>query len=44
MRFFNTEGPIRQEIHYRVPPLTRLDLDELLLLLDTKVDTSGIRT
>ena len=33
MRFFNTEGPIRREIHYRVPPLTRLDLDELLLFV-----------
>ena len=33
MRFFNAEGPIRQEIHYRVPPLARLDLDELLLLV-----------
>ena len=34
MRFFNTEGPIRPEDHYHVPPLTRLDLDELLLLIE----------
>ena len=34
MRFFNTEGPIRSEIHYCVPPLQRLDLDELLLLIE----------
>ena len=29
MRFFNTEGPIRPDDHYHVPPLDRLDLDEL---------------
>ena len=34
MRFFNTEGPIRPEMHYCVPPLSRLDLDELLLLIE----------
>ena len=36
MRFFNTEGPIRPEDHYHVPPLARLDLDELLLLIERK--------
>ena len=36
MRFFNTEGPIRSEEHYHVPPLARLDLDELLLLIGRK--------
>ena len=30
VRFFNTEGPIRPDDHYHVPPLDRLDLDELL--------------
>ena len=32
-RFFNTAGPIVAEIHYHVPPLERLDLDEVLLLI-----------
>ena len=36
MRFFNTEGPIVAEDHYHVPPLDRLDLDELLLLVERK--------
>ena len=36
MRFFNTEGPILAEDHYHVPPLARLDLDELLLLVERK--------
>ena len=33
MRFFNTAGPVVPEIHYCVPPLERLELDELLLLI-----------
>ena len=33
MRFFNTEGPIRRDRHYHVPPLDRVDLDELLGLV-----------
>ena len=33
MRFFNTAGPIQPDIHYHVPPLTRLDVDDLLLLI-----------
>ena len=36
MRFFNTEGPVRAEDHYLVPPLTRLDLEEALLLVERK--------
>ena len=36
MRFFNTEGPVRAEDHYLVPPLTRLDLDEILVLIERK--------
>ena len=32
MRFFNTAGPVDPEIHYCVPPLGRLDVDEFLLL------------
>ena len=33
MRFFNTEGPIRPDRHYHIPPLDRVDLDELLRLV-----------
>ena len=33
MRFFNTEGPIRPDRHYHIPPLDRVNLDELLGLV-----------
>ena len=33
LRKFNTEGPIRAERHYHVPPLTRIDLDDVLGLI-----------
>ena len=33
MRFFNTAGPVVPEMHYCVPPLGRLDADELMLLI-----------
>ena len=36
VRFFNTEGPIRAEDHYAVPPLSRFDLDDLLTLIQRK--------
>lgn len=36
MRFFNTTGPIDPEDHYHVPPLSRLDLDEVLELIRRK--------
>jgi hypothetical protein len=36
MRFFNTEGPIRPEDHYYLPPLSRWDLDAILTLIDQK--------
>ena len=36
MRFFNTSGPIVPADHYHIPPLDRLDLDELLRLVRTK--------
>ena len=36
MRFFNTEGPIRPDDHYHVPPLDRVNLDELLGLVRDK--------
>ncbi|MBK5968411.1 MULTISPECIES: ATP-binding protein [Thiorhodovibrio] len=36
MRFFNTEGPVRPDDHYCLPPLSRWDLDEILSLIDQK--------
>ena len=33
MRFFNTTGPVRREEHYCIPPLGRLDLDDVLGLI-----------
>ncbi len=33
MRHFNTEGPVRADEHYCVPPLERIDLDETLDLV-----------
>ena len=35
-RFFNTSGPVVAEDHYCIPPLGRLDLDEVLRLVDSK--------
>ena len=34
MRFFNTTGPVKPDKHYCIPPLARLDLDEVLRLVD----------
>jgi len=36
MRFFNTAGPVKCEDHYCLPPLERLDLEEVLMLIDQK--------
>ena len=36
MRFFNTEGPMRPDDHYTIPPLDRVDVDELLGLIRTE--------
>ncbi len=36
MRFFNTAGPVDPEDHYCLPPLSRLDLDEILQLIARK--------
>ena len=33
MRFFNTAGPIKAEMHYHISPLARLDCDDLLQLI-----------
>ena len=34
MRFFNTAGPVDPIKHYTLPPLSRLDLEEVLRLID----------
>lgn len=36
MKIFNTTGPVVTEDHYCLDPLTRLDLEEVLLLIDNK--------
>ena len=36
MRFFNTAGPVRLDDHYAIPPLDRVDVDELLSLIRAK--------
>ena len=36
MRFFNTEGPVAPQRHYCIPPLERVDLDEILWLIRSK--------
>jgi hypothetical protein len=36
MRFFNTEGPVRAEDHYLLPPVQRWDLAEILTLIGRK--------
>jgi len=34
MRFFNTEGPVRGDLHYCLPPLGRWDLEDILTLIE----------
>ncbi len=36
MRFFNTEGPVRPDDHYTLPPLQRWNLEEILMLIAQK--------
>jgi len=36
MRFFNTAGPIDADMHYHIPPLARLDVEGLLLLIQQR--------
>ena len=33
VRKFNTEGPVRADRHYHIPPLTWIDLDDVLGLI-----------
>lgn len=32
-QFFNTAGPIKPDIHYNIDPLTRIDTDEIMMLI-----------
>lgn len=34
MRFFNTAGPVRADLHYYLPPLQRFALNDVLLLVE----------
>ena len=36
MKEFNTEGPVRPDEHYLIPPLERIDLDEVLGLVRSR--------
>ena len=36
MRYFNTEGPVEADGHYCIPPLERVDLDQILRLIKWK--------
>ncbi len=36
MRYFNTDGPVEPEEHYCIPPLSRVDLDEIRTLIGRK--------
>ena len=36
MRFFNTAGPVDAELHYRIPPLTRLNQNNLMQLIEQR--------
>ena len=33
MRFFNCAGPVEADRHYRIPPLERVDLEDILTLI-----------
>ena len=37
MRYFNIAGPVKPEEHYCIPPLDRVDLDEILALVRCKM-------
>jgi hypothetical protein len=36
MKFFNTAGPINSDDHYCLPPLSRFDLEDILMLIAQK--------
>jgi hypothetical protein len=43
MRFFNTAGPVNPKDHYCLPPLARLNLEELLGSLSRRNISSCMR-
>jgi predicted AAA+ superfamily ATPase len=34
MKFFNTAGPVNRDNHYKIDPLTRWNMDEILTLIE----------
>lgn len=34
MKFFNIAGPVKVEKHYALPPLSRIDLAEVMMLIE----------
>ncbi len=36
MKFFNTAGPVNQAEHYKIDPLSRWDMEEILTLIDQR--------
>jgi len=36
MKFFNTAGPVNQDDHYKIDPLSRWNMDEILTLIEQK--------
>lgn len=36
MKFFNTAGPVNQPEHYKIDPLKRWDMEEILMLIEQK--------
>ncbi len=43
MRRFNTEGPVRPDEHYAIPPLGRVDMEELRDLCPRKRGNDGLK-
>ena len=36
MKFFNTAGPVNMDMHYKIDPLSRWDMDEIMMLIAQK--------
>jgi len=36
-RFFNTQGPVNPEWHYSLPPLSRIDMGHVWMLIDQQM-------
>ncbi len=35
-KFFNTAGPVKSDLHYQIAPLTRIDWEEIQVLIDSQ--------